>query len=62
MQYAFILLQGKSIFCLQNNYFLYIKKGGKEMYQKLSTDVKFVERDKKTEKFGADNKFVEQSL
>ena len=26
------------------------------MYQKVSTDLKFVEREKKTEKFWADNK------
>ena len=32
------------------------------MYQKVSTDLKFVEREKKTEKFWADNKIFEKSM
>lgn len=34
------------------------KKEEEEMYQKVSTDLKFVDREKKTEKFWADNKIL----
>ena len=32
------------------------------MYQKVSTDLKFVDREKKTEKFWADNQIFEKSM
>ena len=32
------------------------------MYQKVSTDLKFVDREKKTEKFWADNHIFEKSM
>ena len=32
------------------------------MYQKVSTDLKFVDREKKTEQFWADNKIFEKSM
>ena len=38
------------------------KKEEEEMYQKVSTDLKFVDREKKTEKFWADNKIFEKSM
>jgi isoleucyl-tRNA synthetase len=38
------------------------QNGGKTMYKKVSTDLKFVEREKNTEKFWKDEKIFEKSI
>ena len=48
---------------IAQNAILYKEKERKEiMYQKVSTDLKFVDREKKTEKFWAENQIFEKSM
>ena len=58
---AFVLLQdGGFLRFLHTQKFT--RQEEENMYDKVSTDMNFVEREKKTEKFWADNQIFEKSI
>ena len=53
---------GRKLFCFVTMLLIVFRDGGKVMYQKVDTDLKFVDREKEVEKFWDDHEIFQKSM